>query len=496
MKAKTLAFLGTGSNVGKSIITAGLCRVLANRGKCVAPFKAQNMSNNSWVTVEGGEIGRAQVVQAQASYIEPHVDMNPVLLKPSSKQGSQIIVHGTVWRDTSAEEYTGEITDYCAAKAFQSLKRLMNTYEYVIIEGAGSCAELNLLSRDFVNFRTALQAKAPVILVTDIDTGGVFAKVVGTLAVLPKMERQSVKGILINKFHGYTSFFESGKELLEQKTGLPVVGIIPFLSDISFDAEDSVPLSHLLDPKEKPTPENISIAVIALPSISNWTDFHVLQRIPQVEVHFLSHPKSLDRYDCLLLPGAKGVLSDLAWLNHSGWQQKIKEYSGKLFGICGGYQMLGRNIADPYGTEGTADEASGLGYLNMETIFSTDKILTRVSGHCRVFDCSYSGYEIHMGRTTIHEDTILLEARAALSGESYGEGCVSRDRRVMGTYAHGILDHSDFLYNFLRWINTEKADRIEYADVSVQSTDDVLDKLAEHLEQCVAVDTILDCMNT
>jgi len=492
MKGKALAFLGTGSNVGKSIVTTGFCRVIANRGKTVAPFKAQNMSNNSWVTVDGGEIGRAQAVQAQASYIEPHVDMNPVLLKPAANHGTQIIVHGTVWKATTSEKYAGETTEYCARKAFQSLKRLLRRYEYVVIEGAGSCAEVNLLSRDFVNFRTAAEANASVILVTDIDTGGVFAKVIGTLAVLPEEQRSCVKGIIINKFHGDRSFFDEGKKILEEKSGLPVFGIVPFLSDISCDAEDSVPLMEQLDPNAMPEPGHIAVAVIAVPSISNWTDFHVLQKIPGVTVHFLSKPKSLENYDCVILPGSKGVLSDLAWLKRSGWQNRIKSFGGRIFGMCGGYQMLGMRIADPYGTEGVSGETAGLGYLKTETEFSRKKILTRVSGYCPCFGCSFSGYEIHMGRTAIHEETVLLEACATQTGESYGEGCVSRDRRIMGTYVHGILDHRDFLFHFLKWINPEKAKHLSPDERVIPGAEDALNRLAQHIERYVAVDAILD----
>lgn len=495
-KTKALAFLGTGSDVGKSIITAGFCRILFNNGYSVAPYKAQNMSNNSWVTLDRGEMGRAQIVQAQACYIEPDVDMNPVLLKPSSNQGSQVIIQGKVYADKNARDYF-KVHDYCKKKAFESYERLESKYDYICLEGAGSCAEMNLKDRDFVNFSAARRADAPVILIADIDRGGVFAQIIGTLNILSDEERDMVKGVIINRFRGDKTLFDDGVTYLEEKINIPILGVVSYLHSLDIDAEDSLPLDSILDPVSSPDTKKISIAVLYLHHISNHTDFNVLRRVPGVELHFLSKPRDLSDYDCIIIPGTKNVCSDMNFLRKSGWDALLKQFNGKIVGICGGYQMLGKKISDPYGVEGDPGVADGFGLLDVETVLEKNKKLARVKGWCALFSSPFEGYEIHMGETNINSGNRLLTVEEDANNsdtDSYADGCISLDGRVLGTYVHGILNNEKFLKSFLQWINTTKADIILQDSISIPDIHRELDKFASHLAESIDVEKTLDIL--
>lgn len=457
--AKCLSILGTGSDVGKSIVVSALCRIFNDLGFSVAPFKAQNMSNNSSVTQDGGEMGRAQVVQAQAARIKPHVDMNPVLLKPDSQSGSQVILQGKPLFNIKAREYYRN-TDFLFEKSGESLQRLRDQYELIVMEGAGSCAEVNLMSRDFVNFRTARKAKAPVILVADIDRGGVFAQIIGTLAVIPEEDKKSVRGIIINRFRGDPSLFDEGITYLEKTTALPILGLIPHFTHIKIDSEDSVPLETQLDPELGPIPHKINIAVLRLPYISNFTDFSPLDYDSQVNLHYLSLPRSLDGYQIVILPGTKNVRNDMVWLNRTGWSSHLHHYvrqGGELAGICGGYQMLGRKIHDPEGVEGKPGETEGLGLLDVETVMKAEKTLTRSAGIWQANNKMVEGYEIHMGVTERPEHLLPLIKLKSRNGKPVDEydGAISADGKIWGTYFHGLFNTPNFRTSFLKKLNPD-----------------------------------------
>ncbi|MGE9293093.1 MAG: cobyric acid synthase, partial [Puniceicoccales bacterium] len=379
---KCISLLGTGSDVGKSFIVAGIGRALKCRGYDVAPYKAQNMSNNSYVTLDGLEMGRAQVVQAEACGVEPSVHMNPVLLKPSGDARSQVVLHGQVLATQEARDYYRQ-TDLLFAKAMESLEVLRQAHEVVVMEGAGSCAEVNLADRDIVNFRPAHAVDAPVILIADIDRGGVFAQLMGTLAIISPADRARVQGIIINRFRGDIGLFEDGVRWIEEQSGLPVLGVLPFDRSIAIDSEDGMAVETVVDPPPVKEPGHVHIACLLLPRISNHTDLAALQCTEGVRVHFLSRPRDLGLYDHVILPGSKNVREDLDWLHASGWTARLKAYldaGGRLGGLCGGYQMMGRTIRDPHGVEGTPGQSTGLGLLPIETELTPNKRLTRVEG--------------------------------------------------------------------------------------------------------------------
>lgn len=457
--ARCLAVFGTGSDVGKSIVCTALCRMVSNLGCSVAPFKAQNMSNNSWVTAEGGEMGRAQVVQAEAARCIPHVDMNPVLLKPSSDVGSQVILHGRVRGNTGAQTYWKN-TDELFQEALKSLDRLRASYDVVIMEGAGSCAEVNLRDRDFVNFRMAHAAEADVLLVADIDRGGVFAQVVGTLDIIPPDDRALVKGIVINRFRGDPELFYDGIDYLEHKTGLPVLGLVPYFYHIDIESEDGVILDEMKLTRTFDHGE-VSIGVVKLPHISNFTDFDVFRRDTAVRFTYLYHPRPLDAFDLIILPGTKNVRFDLDWLRARGWGMKLKRYvetGGSLAGICGGYQMLGTVIHDPDGLEGTPGTTPGLEFLDMETTLTPEKMLTRVSGTWVKNGEPVTGYEIHMGRTAAHQSlapAVHIHSRNSEPADVM-DGASSPDGKVWGSYIHGLFDEPGFRRSFLEKLFPER----------------------------------------
>lgn len=478
-KAGAIAVFGTASDVGKSVVATALCRIFRNAGVDVAPYKAQNMSNNSGVTPDGFEIGRAQIAQAEAARVVPTADMNPVLLKPNSDTGAQVVLQGKVCSTESAKGYFRD-TSLWAATARESLVRLMHRHELVVIEGAGSCAEMNLYQRDFVNFRTARESGASVLLVADIDRGGVFAQVVGTLAVIPPEDRALVKGVIVNRFRGDIDLFRDGVSLLEEMAGVPVLGVIPYFRGFSIDAEDAVPLASMVDPQAEPETGRTGVAAVYFPHISNFTDLSPLEQDPGVAVHYLHYPRSLDNYRMLVLPGSKNVRGDLAWLRSLGWEERIREFrerGGVVVGVCGGYQMLGRSIADPFGMEGEPGASPGLGLLDVDTVLEQEKCLCNATGVLEDAGVTGHGYEIHMGRTSLSGACRPFIRVMMRNGETTcdGDGARSGDGKVIGTYFHGIFDEPRVREWFL-----SLADPGYHPARHACSMEESYDRLAEH----------------
>lgn len=445
-QARCLAVLGTGSDVGKSLVATALCRILSDRGVRVAPFKAQNLSNNSGVTPEGLEMGRAQVVQARAARLAPHVDMNPVLLKPGGMAaGCQVVLMG---RPLPNGSLPGR--DALFGEACRALDRLRSRYEAVVMEGAGSCAEVNLKDRDIVNLAMAEYAGAPVVLVADIDRGGVFAQLVGTLACLAPGERDRIAGFVINKFRGEPALFADGVSWIENTTGKKVFGVLPHLPGLGIEDEDAVSIEGRV-PGPEVKPEGPAVAVISLPCISNFTDFDPLGRVEGLSLAFIQRPRDLAGFSALILPGSKNTRSDLGWIFKTGWAEKISAYAkagGKILGVCGGFQMLGDSIADPLGVEGPAGESQGLGLLPLATVMAGEKATT-------LTDFTWGekqgrGYEIHMGETRVNggEPWFRVKARNDRPADE-PEGCVSHDGRIRGSYIHGLFDSPEILGEWL-----------------------------------------------
>ncbi|MDD5222681.1 MAG: cobyric acid synthase [bacterium] len=496
--AKCLAVLGTGSNVGKSVVVTALCRIFSDLKVRVAPFKAQNMSNNSFVTLEAGEMGRAQAAQAKAARVQLHVDMNPVLLKPCTDTGAQVVLHGKPIGNSQASDYFAD-TDHLFREARESLERLRAEHDLVIMEGAGSCAEVNLLPRDFVNFRIAEVADAPVVLVADIDRGGVFAQLVGTLEVIPREYRERVRGFIINRFRGDAALFRDGIEYLENRTGLPNLGLIPYYRHIEIDSEDGVPLDILIDPSSGPEPGKINIAVLRFPHISNFTDFAPLRRDPAVVMHYLFKPRLLEGYNAVFLPGSKNVRADLDWLRQESWDVRLSAYvgrSGRLIGICGGYQMLGRVIRDPNGQEGEPGETLGLGLLDVETTLHREKKLSRSIGFWETGRERVEGYEIHMGVTNRSGGVPHVIRVTERSGKPVDEldGASTLDGRIWGTYFHGIFDLPGFRRSFLRVLDPGYRPDAggETAIAEAEFKDKQYDLLAAHFRKYLDLSKLID----
>ena len=461
MKAKALQVCGTGSGVGKSVIVCAFCRIFLQEGWHVAPFKAQNMALNSFVTREQGEIGRAQATQAQACRIAPHVDMNPVLIKPTSDVGAQVIVLGKPIGNMNALRYT-KYKSRLLGVVRGAFRRLANDYEVVVIEGAGSPAEINLKSHDIVNLKMAIYARAPVILVGDIDKGGFFAWVIGTLELLTPRERSLIKGIIINKFRGDITLLKPGIDFLQRRTGIKVLGVIPYYRDIKIPEEDAVSLDDFKDNcsgKER----KLNIDVVYLPHISNFTDFDPLEKEPDVRLRYVKSPEELNKPDMIIIPGTKNTISDLSYLMKSGFIKKISsiinfDKAVSLLGICGGYQILGRRIDDRHGLESKRGQISGMGILPVETSLKTDKILAQVEAKEFSSGLKLSGYEIHHGLTRIIGKCDPLFEVFECNGIKikYAEGAISRDRRILGTYLHGIFDAGVFRRSFLNRLRKKK----------------------------------------
>lgn len=460
MPAKTLMVQGTASSAGKSILVTALCRILKQDGWNVAPFKAQNMSLNSFVTRDGGEIGRAQVVQAEAAGVEPTVEMNPILLKPEADHRSQVVVRGKPLGRMVATEYYSSRQQLWSAVT-ESLDKLLAQYDVVLIEGAGSPAEVNLKDRDMVNMRVALHCQAPVLLVADIDRGGVFASLVGTLELLEPEERALIKAFVINKFRGDLSLLEPGLKWLEGRTGIPVAGVIPYYHDIHVAEEDSVSLEKRRAMKTR-SDYVLDIAVIGLPHISNFDDFDPLEQEEGVRLRYVEPGDQVEEPDLIILPGTKSTLVDLAYLKNVGWAQQIVERTHRgtpVIGICGGYQMLGESLLDPKRVESSISEAEGLGLLPVTTTFFPVKSTHQIRGTVVVgkgllqeaSGLSLSGYEIHMGQTGGAEATapFRIDERSRRSCREM-DGCLSSNGNVLGTYIHGLFHNEALRRSILR----------------------------------------------
>jgi len=497
--ANALAILGTGSDVGKSLVAAGICRLLSRKGVRVAPFKAQNMALNSFVTLDGGEIGRAQALQAQACGIEPTVHMNPILLKPESDSRSQVVVRGKVYEALDALAYF-ERKETLFNIVRDCYARLASEYECVVIEGAGSAAEINLRDRDMVNWPVVELADASVVLVADIDRGGVFAQIIGTLDLLTSHERQRVRGVIVNKFRGDRRLFEDGVRILEVRTGLPVLGVVPYLRNLRLDQEDSLDLGRSRSIQFNP--DLTYVAVVLLPRMSNFTDFNALAAEKDVVLQFAASPEDLRGADVVILPGSKNTLEDLDYLVTSGFQDAVESHvhkGGELVGICGGYQMLGQEIADPKGLE-RGGTSKGLRFLDVTTELDAPKICRQVRAtsllHGVIHHAPIHGYEIHMGRTSrgVANPCFQIEASEILEGTAEGDaGAASENGRVWGTSIHGLFDQAGFRRSWLNrvrgWKGLPPISPRESELVTTQLHAE-LDRWANHLEQHVNMDAI------
>ncbi len=464
---------GTTSDAGKSTVVAALCRLLKRQGIRVTPFKPQNMALNSAVTSDGGEIGRAQALQAQAAGLDPHTDMNPVLLKPSSDTGAQVIIHGKVRADMNARDYHQYKTIAMQA-VLESHQRLLSSYDTIIVEGAGSPAEINLRDRDIANMGFAEAVNCAVILVADIDRGGVFAHFVGTLACLSQSERDRIIGFVINRFRGDISLLEPGLAWLEKQTGKPVLAVLPYLHGLYLDAEDAIQPAQTGNGKFR-------VLVPVFPRISNHTDFDALRAHPAVDLRFIGPDQEIPAADLIILPGSKNTRADLEWLTFQGWRSAITRhlrYGGKLIGICGGYQMLGHNVADPHGIEGATGVTSALGLLDMRTTITPTKRLAQVHGRCTFGNALVTGYEIHMGMS--HGAAL---GRPAFILDGCPEGAFSDDDLIMGTYLHGLFDAPDACAALLRWAGLVSDVRVDILQLREQSLDRIADASVTLLEQ-------------
>lgn len=455
MSARAIQICGTGSGVGKSVIVSALCRIFSQDGYKVCPFKAQNMALNSFVTVKAGEIGRAQAVQALACRIEPDVDMNPVLLKPVNDIGAQVIVRGKPVGNMNAHNYTRYKTKLIPVvrKSFDALSK---KYEVVVMEGAGSPAEINLKSHDIVNLKMAQYAKAPVILLGDIDKGGVFASLVGTLELLTKSERLMVKGFIINKFRGDKALLDPGLKWLEKRTGIKVLGVIPYFRNIRIPEEDAVPLDNFAARPSAGKGQRLDIAVIYLPHISNFTDFDALAAESDVGLRYINKPEELGSPDIIIIPGTKNTLFDLEYLKACGFAEEILSAARSnpralILGICGGYQMLGELICDKYSVESGSKKITGLGLLPAQTHLRKDKELSRIKARELSSGIGLSGYEIHHGVTKVSRSCKPLFEVFQRNGKKakYFDGAVSRNGCILGTYIHGLFDAAIFRRDFL-----------------------------------------------
>lgn len=476
----TLMVQGTTSDAGKSTVVAGLCRVLARAGTRVAPFKPQNMALNSAVTADGGEIGRAQALQAQAARLAPHTDMNPVLLKPSSDTGAQVIIHGRARLDLDARAYHAYKPEAMKA-VLASHARLEQAYDVVLVEGAGSPAEINLRERDIANMGFAERVDCPVVLVADIDRGGVFAHLVGTLDCLSDSERARVTGFIINRFRGDISLLEPGLDWLTARTGKPVFGVLPYLHGLHLDAEDAI----IGTQATRSGAQRLRVIVPVLPRIANHTDFDALRAHPQVDLQFIGPGMPVPPADLVVLPGSKSVRADLAFLRANGWEaalQRHLRYGGKLVGICGGMQMLGRQVHDPDGREGPAGSSAGLGWLDYETTLAAEKQLRQVSGRLADADAPVRGYEIHLGVTTgagLERPALWLDRG---DGTMRPDGACSADGQVMATYVHGLFDDPAGCQALLHWAGLDGAQAVDLDALREGSIERLADTLAAHLD--------------
>lgn len=471
----TLMVQGTTSDAGKSTLVTALCRWLVRQGIPVVPFKPQNMALNSAVTAEGGEIGRAQAVQAQAANLAPHTDMNPVLLKPNSDTGSQVIIHGRAVTTMNAVAYH----DYKAIAmqaVLASHARLSAAYPVVMVEGAGSPAEINLRANDIANMGFAEAVDCPVLLIADINRGGVFAHLVGTLELLSPTEQARVKGFIINRFRGDIALLQPGLDWLEARTGKPVVGVLPYVMDLHLEAEDGIDQRQI-----DKAAQVLKVVVPVLPRISNHTDFDPLRLHPQVNLQFVGPGQAIPAADLIILPGSKSVRSDLAYLRANGWDTAVARhlrYGGKVLGICGGLQMLGEQVHDPLGLEGPCGSSAGLGLLAFSTTLEEEKQLRNVRGRLLLEEAEVSGYEIHAGVTS---GAGLVRAAVQLD-DGRLDGAQSEDGQVLGTYLHGVFETPAACSALLRWAGLEDVQSVDYHGLRERDIERLADLVERHLD--------------
>lgn len=474
MKATTLMVQGTTSDAGKSTLVTALCRWLARQNVRVAPFKPQNMSLNSAVTTDGGEIGRAQAVQAQACGLLPHTDFNPVLLKPNTDIGAQVIIHGHAISNMDAREFHN-YKQIAQQAVLESHARLCAQYDVIVVEGAGSPAEINLRDRDIANMGFAEAVDCPVILIADIDRGGVFAHIVGTLELLSESERARIVGFVINRFRGDLSLLQPGLDWLERETGKPVLGVLPYLQGLYLEAEDALPRkAHTFET------DKWRVIVPALPRISNHTDLDPLRLHPDLDCRFIGPGQPIPPADLIVLPGSKSVRQDLAWLREQGWDRAIARhlrYGGKVIGICGGFQMLGKTLIDPHGLEGDAGVSIGLSWLNVSTTLEPTKQLRNVSGVLTINAAPVAGYEIHAGVTTGNG----LSRSVAILENNRSDGAISADDQILGTYLHGLFDQPRACAALLQWSGMTNPSGIDLQSAREHGIDALADAVQQYL---------------
>ena len=481
MSARVLMIQGCTSDAGKSALVTALCRWLRRRGVAVAPFKPQNMALNSAVTVDGGEIGRAQAVQAQAAGLAPHSDFNPVLLKPDSDTGAQVIVHGRAAIRLDARGYH-DYKPMAMEAVLQSHARLVAGFDAVVVEGAGSPAEINLRANDVANMGYAEAVDCPVLLIADIDRGGVFAHLVGTLALLSDSERARVAGFVINRFRGDIALLQPGLDWLERETGKPVIGVLPYLHGLQLEAEDALPRGPAAGAGARAgADERLRVRIPALPRISNHNDFDALRAHPQVDCRFVGPGEPVPACDLIVLPGSKATRADLHWLRSNGWAEAIARhlrYGGKLIGLCGGLQMLGRGIADPHGIEGAPGSSEGLGWLELDTVLQPRKQLREVRGRLNLGQARVGGYEIHCGVST----GAALQRPCLRLDDGRDDGAISADGRILASYVHGLFDEPEALAALLRWAGLAEAAPLDLGALREASIDRLADAVQAHLD--------------
>jgi len=503
--ARCIMLQGTSSHVGKSLLCAALCRIFFQDGYRTAPFKAQNMALNSTVTPDGGEIGRAQGVQAEAAGVAASVLMNPILLKPKQDMQAQVVVLGSPYADMSARNYRRDFLPGAVAVVKDCIEKLKNHYEVLVIEGAGSPAEVNLKDRDIVNMKTAELADSPVLLVADIDRGGVFASLIGTLELLDPEERERVKGFIINKFRGDIELLQPGLDFLVEKTGIPVLGVVPYLHDHGIDEEDSVSLAEQKGWGNVDAP--IQIAVLQLPRISNFTDINAFIGLPDTRVRYVKKGEAIEKADLVIIPGTKNSILDLIYLKEEGYSREIADLARKgamIAGLCGGYQMLGEELLDPLGTEAGIGSLEGLGLLPVSTVFEAEKSTHQVEGEILAQEGFWSilhgqrisGYEIHMGQSRVRQEASLLEIQSR-SGQpvKIGDGAIAPGGRVFGTYLHGIFDNANLMLALTNTLRHDKGlPELRMEDLPLYKREHKYDLLAQTVRGALAMNGLYRIM--
>ena len=479
-KYRPIMFVGTGSDVGKSVINAGFCRIFKQDGLSPAPFKAQNMSLNSYPTADGLEIGRAQAVQAEACGLECRVEMNPILLKPTGDMNSQIVLNGKPWANKSAKEYfNGTDRDFLFSEAMKSFTRLEEEFNPIVVEGAGSISEMNLWEKDITNMRIAVAKDAATYIIADIDKGGVFGSLYGTMQLLPEAERKQISGIIINKFRGDISLFEDGIKILEEICSVPVVAVIPHFRDIYIDDEDSV----VVDKKQfKSVEGKTNIAVVLLQHMSNFTDFNLLERIPEVNLYYAVTPEDIEQADIVILPGSKNTISDLLFLQKHGMARAIKqahEIGKAVYGICGGFQMMGKWLKDPNHIEGSIELVPGLGILPVETTITEEKTTEQCRFIFQNTGLEGKGYEIHMGETLSENNSPF-----ALINNKKEDGYFLNSK-TWGTYIHGVFDNKEIVNLILSESGQNGLTEMDFQKFKEEQYDKLADLIRENTDMVV-----------